>query len=200
MTEKFLTTDEVLSALHVNLRTVYRWVKAGHLPAIKVGRQWRFRQSDLEAWLERQQTGPTEPAAAGPDPRFSIEPRAGASPYRILVADDEAAVRDLLARSLSIAEYEVDTVTDGRSALDRLQHERFDLLLTDLRMPGLDGLALIREVRRLQPDLPIVVATGYSTETTAVEALNLGVIGYLRKPFRITHLLGMVARALHDEA
>jgi len=199
MTEKFLTTEEVLSRLHVNLRTVYRWVKAGQLPAVRVGRQWRFRESDLEAWLEQQRTVPPLSAT----PALTPSPPTDASPpgfFRVLVADDEESIRELLRKSLSLAEYRVETVGDGRSALDRLQRERFDLLITDLRMPGLDGLALIREVRRFHPDLPVIVATGYSTESTAVEALNLGVAGYLRKPFRIRQVIRMVARALHDEA
>lgn len=199
MTEKFLTTEEVLHYLDVNLRTVYRWVKAGQLPAIRVGRQWRFRRSDLDAWLEGRRTGPKGPGAA-PVPATRAEGPSGALGHRVLVADDEAAVRELLMTSLSLADYGVETVADGRSALNRLQRERFDLLITDVRMPGLDGLALTREVRRLLPALPVIIVTGYSTESTAVEALNLGVAGYLRKPFRVTHVLGMVARALGDVA
>ncbi|MBP7569191.1 MAG: response regulator [Acidobacteria bacterium] len=192
MTEKFLTTEEVLRYLNVNLRTVYRWLKAGRLPAIRVGRQWRFRQSDLDAWLEGQRSAHPAGSPQAPAPR--------AARRRVLVVDGEPAVRKLLDASLSLAEYEVKTLSDGRTALDRLQHEHYDLLITALATPGLDGLGLVRKVRRILPSLPIVIVTGHSSEPAAVEALNLGVRGYLRKPVHVSRLLEMVKRALGDES
>jgi len=114
--------------------------------------------------------------------------------------DGEPAVRKLLDASLSLAEYEVKTLSDGRTALDRLQHEHYDLLITALATPGLDGLGLVRKVRRILPSLPIVIVTGHSSEPAAVEALNLGVSGYLRKPVHVSRLLEMVKRALGDES
>ena len=107
--ESFLTTEEVLDYLQVNLRTVYRLIKAGKIPAVRVGRQWRFRKSDIDAWLEGQRAraprGAAAPAAAG-----------GSKPgrARVLVVDDEAAIRDMLSKALSLAEYEVETAPDGR--------------------------------------------------------------------------------------
>jgi DNA-binding response OmpR family regulator len=114
------------------------------------------------------------------------------------VADDEEPIRDLLARALALAEYEVEAAPDGRAALDRLRVAPFDLLITDLKMPGLGGLDLVREARRLAPDLPIVIITGFSTEAAAIEALNLGVAGYLTKPFRVQKILATVAKALPE--
>jgi len=72
----------------------------------------------------------------------------------------------------------------------------YDLLISDLNMPGMDGLALIREARRINSTLPAIVITGYSSESTAIEALNLGVAGYLTKPFDTTQVLSAAEKAL----
>ena len=191
--EGFLTTEDVLEYLHVNLRTVYRLIKAGRIPAIRVGRQWRFRKRDIDAWLESQRPRAVRPAAATP----ARAATAAARP-RILVADDEASIRDLLAKTLALAEYEVDLVPDGRSAIERLRIMPYDLLITDLKMPGVDGLAVIREARRLRADIPVIIITGFSTEASAIEAVNLGVSGYLTKPFRVPRVLAAAAKALGE--
>ena len=192
--EGFLTTEEVLEYLQVNLRTVYRLIKAGKIPAVRVGRQWRFRKRDIDAWLESQR--PRAGRAAG-----AASPRMQAAPAgrpRILVVDDEASIRDLLSKTLALAEYDVDLAPDGRSALDRLRITPYDLLITDLKMPGVDGLTVIREGRRLRPDIPVIIITGYSTEASAIEAVNLGVSGYLTKPFRVPRVLAAAAKALGE--
>src|SRR5512141_2417659 len=102
--ESFLTTEEVLEYLQVNLRTVYRLIKAGKIPAVRVGRQWRFRKRDIDAWLESQRPRGVR-AAAAPAPRAAAQP---AGHPRVLVVDDEASIRDLLAKTLALAEYDVD--------------------------------------------------------------------------------------------
>ena len=192
--EGFLTTEEVLDYLQVNLRTVYRLIKAGKIPAVRVGRQWRFRKSDIDAWLESQR--PRNARAVGAAaPRVSA-PIAGRA--RVLVVDDEPAIRDLLSKTLALAEYEVDLAPDGKTALERLRIVPYDLLITDLRMPGVDGLTVIREGRRLRPDLPVIIITGYSSEASAIEAVNLGVSGYLTKPFRVPRVLAAAAKALGE--
>jgi excisionase family DNA binding protein len=188
--DTFLTTEEVLEYLQVNLRTVYRLIKAGRIPAVRVGRQWRFRKGDLDAWLDSQRRGG---AATAPQP----QPLEGTG-HRVLVVDDEESIRELLTKTLALAEYDVEAVADARSALERLRLGVYDLLIADLRMPGMDGLALIREARRLHPALRVIIITGYSTEASAIEAVNLGVVGYLLKPFRVPQVLSAVARALGE--
>jgi excisionase family DNA binding protein len=193
--ESFLTTDEVLEYLQVNLRTVYRLIKAGKIPAIRVGRQWRFRKRDIDAWLESQRPRGGRPLGAASPMKSAIAP--GSRP-RVLVVDDEATIRDLLAKTLALAEYDVDLAPDGRGAIDRLRMIPYDLLITDLRMPGVDGLTVIREARRLKADLPVIIITGFSNEASAIEAVNLGVSGYLTKPFRVPRVLAAAAKALGE--
>ena len=193
--ESFLTTDEVLEYLQVNLRTVYRLIKAGKIPAIRVGRQWRFRKRDIDAWLESQRPRGMRPLGGAAAAKSAVA--AGGRP-RVLVVDDEATIRDLLSKTLALAEYDVDLAPDGRGAIDRLRMIPYDLLITDLRMPGVDGLTVIREARRLKADLPVIIITGFSNEASAIEAVNLGVSGYLTKPFRVPRVLAAAAKALGE--
>src|SRR5512145_3230736 len=91
--ETFLTTEEVLEYLQVNLRTVYRLIKAGKIPAVRVGRQWRFRKRDIDAWLDSQRArGGSRVAPAAPATTTTPPPRPAAGPTRprVLVVDDEA--------------------------------------------------------------------------------------------------------------
>src|SRR5687768_13494277 len=113
MDEAFLTTEEVLEYLQVNLRTVYRLIKAGKIPAVRVGRQWRFRKRDIDAWLETQR--PRGARAAAPSSRSIVPPP---ERPRVLIVDDEATIRDLLSKTLALAEYDVDLAPDGRTALE----------------------------------------------------------------------------------
>ncbi len=188
----FLTTEEVLEYLQVNLRTVYRLIKAGKIPAVRVGRQWRFRKRDIDAWLDTQRThqpgAPVTAAAAAPPVRHLR--------HRVLVVDDEASIRDLLSKTLALAEYEVDTAADATSALDRMRAGDYDLMIADLKMPGMDGLTLIRQAKRIKSEMPVIIITGFSTESSAIEAVNLGVAGYLTKPFRVPQVLAAAAKAL----
>jgi excisionase family DNA binding protein len=192
--EIFLTTEEVLEYLQVNLRTVYRLIKAGKIPAVRVGRQWRFRKRDIDAWLDTQRPrGERAPSSAVADRPATRDGRS-----RVLVVDDESSIRELLQKTLALAEYDVDVAPDGRAALERLRLGNYDLLIADLKMPGMDGLTLIREAKRLKADLPVIIITGFSTESSAIEAVNLGVAGYLTKPFRVPQVLAAAARALGE--
>lgn len=189
--EVFLTTEEVLEYLQVNLRTVYRLIKANKIPAVRVGRQWRFRKRDIDAWLDSQRP---ESAKTGRAPHAVARSRAARK--RILVVDDEASIRELLSKTLALAEYDVDTAGDAEAALDRMRAFAYDLLIADLKMPGMDGLTLIRQAKTIKADLPVIIITGYSTESSAIEAVNLGVDGYLTKPFRVPQVLAAAARAM----
>lgn len=183
---QFLTTEEVMDYLQVNLRTVYRLIRAGRIPAVRIGRQWRFQKTDIDAWLEDNRTGGHQDA-----------PRARtARPVRVLVVDDEQIVRDLLAVTLASAGYQVEPAPDGSRAIQMLTNGLYDLLITDVRMPGVDGLAVVREARRLSSTMAIVIITGASSEAIAIEAINLGVNGYLTKPFGVDRVLSVAARAL----
>ena len=116
--------------------------------------------------------------------------------HKILVVDDEPIARDNLAHALGKDGHEVHLAEDGRRAIELLRQQEFALVLTDLRMKGEDGLAVLAECRRLWPLAEVVVITGYAAVETAVEAMRLGAYHYLAKPYKIAELRVIVDKAL----
>ena len=117
----------------------------------------------------------------------------------ILVVDDEPGIALLCARVLKRAGYEVLSETNPRTAIDYLGHNRVDLLLVDIRMPEVDGFDVISRAKRSQPDIAVLVMTGFGTVETAIRALRQGVDGLLLKPFeRGDELISAVEQALSD--
>jgi two-component system response regulator AtoC len=116
---------------------------------------------------------------------------------RILVVDDDEGVRSFLAEALEADGHDVRQAADGATAIRRLDAESFHVLVTDIRMPGLDGMALVRHARAEQPELEIVVLTAHGTVETAIEAMKLGAFDYLQKPVEgPAELRLVVARAV----
>jgi len=118
--------------------------------------------------------------------------------YRILVADDDADDREGLRRILSREGYEVDLATDGLDALEKASRLEYDLVLTDLLMPRLDGLRLLERLKRVKPHLPVLLVTGFGDWGSYACAIEMGAAAYLCKPFRIAELLGEVRKALRE--
>ena len=100
---------------------------------------------------------------------------AGEAP-RVLVVDDEEAVLDIVEEFLSLEGYVVKGVGSARQALQQIRFEPYDVMLTDLKMPGMDGLELIKEARATNPELSLVMMTGFGTVDTAIEAMKLGAV------------------------
>jgi two-component system, NtrC family, response regulator AtoC len=116
---------------------------------------------------------------------------------RILVADDEAGLREFITDTLELDEHVVVAAKDGREAAKLLDERGFDLVLTDLKMPGLDGMALLRKVRAEQPEVEVIMMTAHGTVDNAVEAMKLGAFEYLQKPMSgPDELRLLVARAV----
>jgi two-component system, NtrC family, response regulator HydG len=115
---------------------------------------------------------------------------------RILIVDDQDMMRDSLAQILVREGHEVIAATDGAAAVARLGATRFDLLITDLRMPKMTGLELMAEAKRLRPDMPVVLMTAFATVSNAVEAMKLGAYDYIQKPFNGDEIKLLVDRTL----
>jgi excisionase family DNA binding protein len=188
--DAFLTTEEVLAYLQVNLRTVYRLIDAGKLPAVRVGRQWRFRRRDIDAWLDQQRAA----SVPGPDAPAPLPALKG--PRRILVVDADAAARDVAAIALRDAGHTVDTAPDGVVGATRLAANDYDLVVTELRLPALEAFAMLREARRRRSQLRAMIITAHSSEAAAIEALNFGIAGYLVKPARAGDIVATATRVL----
>jgi len=117
---------------------------------------------------------------------------------RLLVVDDEQPQREMLEGILRRAGFAVATAADGRGALEHLAGEEFDLLLTDQRLPAMDGLELLDRALRLRPGMPIVLMTAYGTVSTAVEAMKRGAADYLTKPFERDELLLVIDKSIRQ--
>jgi len=118
---------------------------------------------------------------------------------RVMVVDDSVEMARTIAEGLSDREYDTVAVSSGREALDRLTADRLDALVTDLRMPHIDGLQILAASRNLDPNRPVIVMTAYSAIDTAVESIRQGAYHYLTKPFKQDELAIFLGRAL-DEA
>src|SRR6266850_2228656 len=117
----------------------------------------------------------------------------------ILLADDDPSLRELLADLLNSQGYHTVAVSNGREAIEALEKERFHLLLTDLRMPGMGGGRLVEECLKRWPDLPLIVLTAYGSIEDALELIRKGVYDYIPKPHKEKDLLLRIARALERE-
>lgn len=115
---------------------------------------------------------------------------------RILVVDDESVVIRSCERVLTAEGYNIEGALGGREAILKLEQNNYDLVLTDLKMPEVDGIKLIRWVRKTRPDIGVVVITGYPSQDTIKEALELGIIDYVPKPFTPAVLIDVTRRAL----
>ncbi|HPC11739.1 MAG TPA: response regulator, partial [candidate division Zixibacteria bacterium] len=116
------------------------------------------------------------------------------TPIRLLVVDDDPLLRELLQDTLDTLGYRVTAAADGIEALERLAQGSFDLVITDIKMPGMDGIALLKRVNRLYPDLPVLFITGVASPEVIGQASP---VGFLAKPFRISHIERLISDALH---
>ena len=115
---------------------------------------------------------------------------------RIAVVDDKEILRDSLQQALSREDHVVTTFADPLEALEKVRSENFDVILTDLKMPQMDGLALVREIRSAGSDTPVIVMTAFATIGTAVEAMKLGAFDYVQKPFEVQTLSVLIEKAV----
>src|SRR5258708_5532807 len=120
-------------------------------------------------------------------------PMAGAS---VLVIEDEAAIRDWLVRGLPTRGFKTATASDGPEALEKINHQKFDLIVCDIKMPGQDGVSVLKEIKRLKPNVEVIMATGYGAVGTAVESMKLGAYDYISKPFSLDQLCAILEAAL----
>src|SRR5438045_3941112 len=116
---------------------------------------------------------------------------------QLLLVDDEPFVLSYLTRTLGSAGHAVTTATDGNVALAAVREKQFDLVVSDLTMPGMDGLELLRQVKKLHPDLPLIFLTGSPDLTSAIRAVELGAFRYLTKPLRDDAIHEAVQLGLH---
>src|SRR5260370_23908095 len=115
---------------------------------------------------------------------------------KILIVDDREMMRDSLAGTLAREGHEIVAAGDGQAAVARLGSAKFDLLISDLKMPKMTGIELLAEAKKLRPEMPVVLMTAFATVGTAVEAMKLGAYDYIQKPFDGDEIRLLVERTL----
>lgn len=118
------------------------------------------------------------------------------TPPTVLVIDDEPDMREMLSFDLSQEGYEVVTVESGMAALHAIRARRYDVAVTDLKMPGMDGVQTLAALKEIDPDMEVIIATGYASLESAVACLKHGAFDYIQKPYDLEQIRTLLARAL----
>ena len=168
---EIMTVEEVARYLRVTEKTIYRLLKRKGIPASKVGHQWRFRKSLIDEWLQKSSVG----AAA-----------------TILVIDDEETIRLLFKETLEEAGHKVMLADNALEGLELVKQKDFDLVFLDLKMPGMDGAELFRQIKTIKPKLPVTITTGYPDSDMMARALAQGPFGVMNKPFGESDIVAAV--------
>jgi diguanylate cyclase (GGDEF)-like protein len=142
---------------------------------------------------DAQQDQKVVAAPAGED---SADKAAAGTPSRLLIIDDEESVRLLLKDLLEETGYEVRTAKSGEEALQMIRIATYDIIITDLRLRGMHGLEVVKEVRAIDPGIDVIVMTGYASVNSAVESMKAGAIDYITKPFNSDHIKMVVQKSL----
>lgn len=140
--------------------------------------------------------GPNDHAAEAPNEEASED----STPTRLLVVDDEEIMREFLKEVLAGEGYEIELAVSGRDAVEKMQASTYDVVITDIVMPELDGLGVVSAAKDLPYDVSVVVMTGYASMETAVESMKLGAVDYITKPFNIDQIRIIVANAIKERA
>jgi DNA-binding NtrC family response regulator len=117
----------------------------------------------------------------------------------VLIVDDKDSLRDMLTKTLSMEGYEVETASDGNDAIRLADHRRFDVVLTDLKLPTMDGIEVLAKLKEMDPSQEVIMMTAFGTIETAVNAMKLGAYDFLTKPFDPEHLTLLLERALENQ-
>ncbi|MGB9764776.1 MAG: sigma-54-dependent transcriptional regulator [Candidatus Saccharicenans sp.] len=116
--------------------------------------------------------------------------------FLIHLIDDEPVIHDVLGQLLSSEGYQVEISASGEEALSKFQGQRYDLILLDLLMPGLDGLEVLKQIKRMDPEVPVIIITAYASVESALTAMKMGAFDYIQKPFKNEELVLTISRAL----
>ncbi len=153
-------------------------------------------QGLMDAWEASSLGSSASRGAASALPRRSLQELAPAGGVSVLVIDDEPDMREMLMFTLSPGEFEVVTADGGRAAVELLGTRRFDVAVTDMKMPGMNGVETVAALRQLDPDMEIIVATGYASLETALACMKHGAYDYIRKPYDVAELRHLILRAV----
>ncbi len=174
--DKVMNAEDAACFLGAHVETVRRLARRGDIPAFKVGKDWRFRLDALQKWIETHHQRHARP--------------------NTLVVDDEKAIRQAVEYHLTKEGRVVHQAADGQAALEMLTALPIDLILLDLKMPGMTGPEFLREMQARGLQIPVIIITGYPDSDMVMEAMTYGPVTLLAKPFDKEMLLRAVRKEL----
>ncbi len=190
METKLMDIKEVAEYLKMNKMTVYKLARQGKIPAFKVASEWRFRKDLIDKSLMGQLKGKDEVEGFETEPKLET----GAT---ILVVDDDEVIRDFFARILK--GYRVLTAIDGNEALNTIKKDRPDLVLLDIKMPGMDGIETLKQIKQIDKNIAVIMLSAYGTLETNLEAARIGAHTSIAKPFDLRDIKSAIKNALLNE-
>jgi excisionase family DNA binding protein len=171
-----LTIKEAALYLKLNAMTLYTMAQKGPIPALKIGGNWRFDTEILNEWLINQVNMPTS---------------------SVLIVDDDPQVRSLLKDILTEQGLQnIIDVDSGEKAIERVEKQHFDLIFLDLKLPGIDGLEVMRAIKAKNAKAVVAIITGYGDDPIAMEAMSLGPLLLIRKPFKVNDVIDVLNMVL----
>jgi excisionase family DNA binding protein len=165
---KLMTVEEAAVYLRVGKKTIYRLLKQGKIPATRVGQQWRFNKVSIDEWLRQK----------------PVETR-----VNILVVDDEEIIRSLFKKTLEELGHKVVAAETGLEGLKLVKQQDFAMVFLDLKMPGMDGAELFRQIKTIRPQLPVIIITGHPDSDIMARALAQAPFGLMNKPFNESDII-----------
>jgi excisionase family DNA binding protein len=164
---EIMTAQELSAYLKITTTTIYKLAQQGDIPSFKIGSEWRFKKDLIDRWLENG---------------------AGLAPKKILVVDDEPAICELYVKALDRKKYSVDVAHSGQEALQSAGLNTYDFIFLDLKMPGMNGVDVFREIKKLNPKSMVVIVTAYPDSELLAEAMKLGPFTVILKPFELNEI------------
>lgn len=169
--QKLMTVEELADHLQLSVRTIYRLLKEGYIPGIKVGARWRFNQEVIDKW-----SNPIE----------------GSKKLRILVVSDTPAVCLLIKGTLEEQGHTLLTATTAAEGLEYIEGIKFDQVFVDLKLPEIDGVELLQRLMEIRPDAPATIIVDYPCTELVMKVIDQGAFNIIRKPFDISDIVAAV--------
>ena len=191
MGENLLDMKQVADYLQMNKMTVYKLAREGKIPAFKVASEWRFKKELIDEWLMSQLKGKPEVESL----RIKAKLKPGKT---VLIVDDEEIIRSFFARTLT--EYRVLTAVNGDEALNIVKNDRPDLVLLDIRMPGIDGIETLRRIKEIDSNITVIMLSAHGNLQTNLKAARLGAYTSLAKPFDLEEMKAIIRDGLRNIA
>ena len=189
--ENLMDIIQVAEYLQMNKMTVYKLARGGKIPAFRVASEWRFKKELIDQWLMNQLKGKPEIEKLG------AEMKSGYG-KTVLVVDDEEVIRDFFSRTLT--GYKVLTASSGEEALNIIRKDRPDLVLLDIKMPGIDGIETLRKIKEIDRNIVVIMLSAFSTLETNITAARLGAYTSIAKPFDLEEMKSIIKVAMVSEA